>query len=160
VIRQDFGCGVLLGLAVLTVACSASPADVQASRPLRRQIIEAHYDTVALCILEQLDATGRVWLMGAGFVDEQAAQRARISKRSANPLAGPGAVKPYSGPVDPWETEVFSGPQLDWEIEVAQAGTNVEVLTRTSIEGGTERQSSFLGEAIDRCATSPLAPPK
>jgi hypothetical protein len=159
VTRRDFAFGALLGLAGLTAACSTSPADVQAARPHRSQITGAHYGTVALCILEQLDATGRVWLMGAGFVDEQAAQRARISKRSANPPAGPGAVKPYSGRVDPWETEVFSGPQLDWEIEVAQAGANVEILARISIEGGTERQSSFLQEAIDRCAASPPPPP-
>src|SRR5215475_13369671 len=84
--RRDLAFGALLALAALTVACSTSPVDVRASRPLRRQIIEAHYDTVALCILEQLDATGRVWLMGASFVDDQAAQRARISKRSAYPL--------------------------------------------------------------------------
>ena len=45
------------------------------------------------------------------------------------------------------------------EIEVAQAGMNVEILTRTSIEGGTERQSSFLQEAVARCAASPPAPP-
>jgi hypothetical protein len=155
--RRDFTFGALLALAALTVvACSTSAADVQAGRPLRSQIIGGHYDTVALCILEQLDATGRVWLMGASFVDDQATQRARISKRSAIPAPGPRAV---TGWVDPWEAEVFSGPQRDWEIEVAQAGANVEILTRSSIEGGTDSQSSFLQDAIDRCAESQPAPP-
>ena len=53
------------------------------ARPSRSQMIGGHYDTVAHCILEQLEATGRVWLMGASFAEDQTAQRARISKRSA-----------------------------------------------------------------------------
>src|SRR5262245_15021280 len=106
--RRDVALGALLALAALTHACGTSPV-VQAGRPLHSQIIGAHYDTVALCILERLDATGRVWLMGASFVDDQAAQRARISMRSANPLAGPGAVKPYSGRVDPGKPRSSQG---------------------------------------------------
>jgi hypothetical protein len=155
--RRAYAFGALLAFAGLTVACRTSPADPRAAP--RSQIIGGRYDTVALCIREQLDASGRVWLMGAGFMEDQAARRARIWKRGADPLAVPGAVKPYSGRADPWETEVFSGPPLDWEIEVAQAGANVEILTRTSIEGGTERQSSFLQEAIARCAGAPPPPP-